>query len=98
MSSVRLRLAPPLAERRGGRVRKIASGIARRRLATGIEIVKEERDRPHPGFQVKFEKKTLSDKNQAWARWHLSSRRTNPCMSFAEKRSNVEGLLTDALA
>ena len=42
--------------------------------------------------------KTLSDKNQAWACRHLSSRREIPCMSFAEKRSNVEGLLTDALA
>ena len=59
MSSVRLRLAPPGRARGrgidprprfecGGAPRQssqIASGIARRRLATGIEIVKEERDR-----------------------------------------------------
>ena len=31
-----------------------------------IDIVKEERIRPLIGFQDTFEKKTLSDKNQAW--------------------------------
>jgi hypothetical protein len=31
-----------------------------------IDIVKEEHVRPLIGFQDMFEKKTLSDKNQAW--------------------------------
>jgi hypothetical protein len=31
-----------------------------------IDIVKEEYVRPLIGFQDVFEKKTLSDKNQAW--------------------------------
>ena len=42
--------------------------------------------------------KTLSDKNQAWSPGIFPVGRNKPRMSFAEKRSNVEGLLTDALA
>ena len=60
--------------------------------------MKEEFDRPLIGFQVRFEKKTLSDKYQAWSPGNFPVGRNKPSMSFAEKRSNVEGLLTDALA
>jgi hypothetical protein len=51
-----------------------------------------------PELLGRVREKTLSDKNQAWACRQLSSRRIIPRMSFAEKRSSVEGLLTDALA
>ena len=86
----------------GSTISQIAYRFATAFWPLVIDIVKEEYDRPSLvwiwGFQVTFEVKTLSDKNQAWACRHLSSRRETPCMSFAEKRSNVEGLLTDALA
>ena len=64
-----------------------------------IDIVKEEFDRLLISFQVRFEK-ILSDKvksgvGPADTSFHP---RINLCMSFAEKRSSVEGLLTDALA
>jgi hypothetical protein len=79
MSSVRLRLAPPgtfqwatawrLLEPAGccDRIERLppTSGL------DGIDIVKEEHVRPVHRLQGPVREKTLSDKNQAWTRWHF---------------------------
>ena len=74
--------------------------FASSRMIGCIDIVKEEFDRLLISFQVRFEK-ILSDKVKIRRRsggYLFPSPRISLRMSFAEKRSSVEGLLTDALA
>ena len=64
-----------------------------------IDIVKEEFDRLLISFQVRFEEDIVWQvKSDIVHRSPLSGPWNKLCMSFAEKRSSVEGLLTDALA
>ena len=64
-----------------------------------IDIVKEEFVRPLIGFQDRFEEDIVwqvkPGSGPADTSFHPPG---SLCMGFAEKRSSVEGLLTDALA
>ena len=105
MSSVRLRLAPPfflvlppvgLLEHLGiSRSYKFAADL---RIVC-IDIVKEEFVRPLIGFQDRFEEDIVWQVKPGVGPADTSFHPPGSlCMGFAEKRSSVEGLLTDALA
>ena len=68
-------------------------------MTRSIDIVKEEFVRPLIGFQDRFEEDIVWQvKSDIVHRSPLSGPWSKLCMSFAEKRSSVKGLLTDALA